>query len=99
MRRHSNGIFKVRRINRRFRVVEFGADFRRNQLRHYKGCVRFGVVAEMGRSVLRPYKGWNELVLEAVRFAEGADYCGGVALVRVDLGVEVAHVGGGEFSG
>src|SRR3984957_5235213 len=31
--------------------------------------------------------------------AEGADYGGGVALVGVDFGVHVAHVGGGDFSG
>ena len=31
--------------------------------------------------------------------AEGADYGGDVALVGVDLGVEMAHVGGGKFSG
>jgi hypothetical protein len=31
--------------------------------------------------------------------AEGADDCGDVALVGVDLGVEMAHVGGGEFAG
>src|ERR1700722_2424845 len=31
--------------------------------------------------------------------AEGADYGGGVALLGVDFGIHVAHVGGGDFSG
>ena len=30
---------------------------------------------------------------------EGADYRRDVVLIGVDLGVEVAHIGGGEFAG
>ncbi len=36
--------------------------------------------------------------LEIFCGAEGADYSSDVALVGVNLGVEVAHVGSGEFA-
>jgi hypothetical protein len=37
--------------------------------------------------------------LEGFGGAEGADYGGGVALVGVDFGVEMAHFFGGDFVG
>jgi hypothetical protein len=39
------------------------------------------------------------VLLQIFQRAEGADYGGGIALVGVDFGVEVAHFLGGDFVG
>jgi hypothetical protein len=55
-----------------------------------RGATRWQLDARM-----RP-KGYG---LQILCGAEGADYGRDVALIGVDLSVEVAHIGGGEFAG